>query len=99
MTCSIWPKSVVTSKLKSVASLAISASARLIFNSASYFWIFVADVGELARGVLDLGDVVVVGLFVHLELALVLGQVLSWPSAIPGRSGRPSRDRPPPGRP
>ena len=37
MTCSICPKSVVTSKLNDVASLAISASARLIFNSASYF--------------------------------------------------------------
>jgi hypothetical protein len=37
ITSSIWPKSVVTSKLKVWASLASSASARESFRSASYF--------------------------------------------------------------
>ena len=38
MTDSSWPKSVVTSMLNVVDSLAISASASLILSSASYFW-------------------------------------------------------------
>ena len=88
ITCSIWPKSVVTSKLKSWASLAISASARLIFSSASYLGILSRICGQLAAGVLDLGEVVVVGLLVHLELALVLRQVLLGLLQLQGELGR-----------
>ena len=76
ITCSIWPKSVVTSKLKLVASLAISASARLIFSSASYLVILCRTSASFFDGVLDLREVVLVGLLVHLELAFVLGQFL-----------------------
>ena len=47
-----------------------------------------ADLGQLAAGVLDLGEVVVVGLLVHLELGLVLGQVLLGLLQLQGELGR-----------
>ena len=53
------------------ASLAISASAALIFSSASYFWIFCRSSISLLVGVLDLLQVVAVRRLVHLELLLV----------------------------
>ena len=76
MTCSIWPKSVVTSKLKRLRELGHLRLGLAHLQLGVVLLDLLADLGELAAGVLDLGEVVVVGRLVQLELAFVLGQFL-----------------------
>jgi len=77
------------------ASAATSASAALIFSSASYFWIILAYLAQLLGRVLNFLEAVAIGFLVNRKLSLVRSQIFLWPFEVQARTSLRHRARRP----